>query len=193
MIQKLYNPKTDFYKYFKDFILGPHFGWHWLDESTPGYEKEHHENLGHYSHSFLMRSAFEDRFYPKTNSAYIEQAQQLFLEIARANKIEPYVIYRMNANAVHPTSSMKYSVPHHDHKYPHKNMLVYLTDPSGGDTVCEGESFLAEEDDVIIMEGEHCHKPPHTGRRVVLVYTFLDHELIGRCYQGLNLLKNDSK
>ena len=191
MIQKLYNPKTELYLKFKNFVLDSKFSWFWISESTPGYEEGNYENIPYFSHTFLVRSGYEDRFYAKTNCQHIDYAHDVFLEISRTNNIEPLVVYRMNANAVFPTSSMKYSIPHHDHVFPHKNMLIYLTDPNGGDTVCDGESFLAEEDDVIIMEGEHFHKPPSSGRRVVLIYTFLDWELRNRCDDGLRLLNEN--
>ena len=192
MIKKIINPKTDLYKSFKSHVLGADFSWYWLPESTPGYYKKGYDNIPHFSHSFLTRSPYQDIFYTRANSVHIDFAHDVFLEICKANNIEPVVIYRMNANLVLPTESMKYSVPHTDHKYPHKNMLVYLTDPNGGDTACEGENFLASEDDVIIMEGEHCHRPPIKDRRIVLVYTFLDCELRDRCFSGLELLNKNN-
>ena len=185
MITQLYNPKTDFYKSFKEFVLGRNFQWYWIEKSTLNGEEQNYQNIGFYSHAFLLRSATppaakEICLYPKPCSAHIDQAQYLFLEICKSNNIEPLLLYRMNANLVHPTSSREYTIPHYDHEYPHKNMLVYLTDPSGGDTMCEGESFLGKEDDIIVLEGEHCHRPPIDGRRIVLVYTFLDYELCSR-------------
>jgi hypothetical protein len=191
MIEKINNPKTELYLKFKNFVLSPQFSWFWISESTPRYDIDGYENISHFSHTFLSRSGPGDIFYTKENCQHIGYAHNVFLEVARANGISPLVVYRINANAVFPTSSMKYTVPHYDHVFPHKNMLIYLTNPNGGDTVCEGESFLAEEDDVIIMEGEHCHKPPSNDRRIVLIYTFLDLELRNRCEEGLKLLKEN--
>ena len=56
--------------------------------------------------------------------------------------------------------------------FPHKNMLIYLTD-AGGSTFVEGEEFAPEEDDVIMFEGLHWHKLPRKERRVVLVMTYI--------------------
>ena len=51
-------------------------------------------------------------------------------------------------------------------------MITYLTDPDGGETVCEGEGFVGQEDDVIVMDGWHHHRPPARKRRVVIVSTY---------------------
>ena len=76
-------------------------------------------------------------------------------------------------NAVAPSDKRNIiSVPHEDHEYPHKNMLIYLTD-AGGSTFVEGEEFAPEEDDVIIFEGIHWHELPKQKRRVVLVMTYI--------------------
>ena len=64
------------------------------------------------------------------------------------------------------------TLPHTDHDFPHKNMLIYLTD-AGGSTFVEGEEFAPEEDDVIIFQGEHWHELPKQKRRVVLVMTYI--------------------
>ena len=83
---------------------------------------------------------------------------------------------RCNVNAVEPPYDHQYmdaiTQPHMDHEFPHKNMLIYLTD-AGGSTIVEGEEFAPEEDDVIIFEGMHWHKLPKKERRVVLVMTYI--------------------
>ena len=53
---------------------------------------------------------------------------------------------------------------------------VYLTNPEGGSTVCEGEEFTGKEDDAIIFEGKHYNYPPKRGRRMVIVATFSDYD-----------------
>ena len=84
------------------------------------------------------------------------------------------MMVRCSLNATHPhpeQTSLKTSL-HNDHNFPHKNMLVYLTD-AGGSTFVEGEEFAPEEDDVIIFQGEHWHELPKQKRRVVLVMTYI--------------------
>lgn len=193
MIKKLKNPNTELYKTFKNIVLSNDFSWFFQREAVSQnvkYDEEIYTNYPFYSHAFLKGPDYKDK-YPKVNSQHIELAHLIFLQIAEENNIEPKVIYRMNANVVHPHNSeglLKYSVPHVDHQFPHKNMLIYLADTNGGDIVCDGESISPNEDDVVLLEGIHYIKPPSHGRRIVLVYTFLDEELSKRCFDGLKLI-----
>jgi hypothetical protein len=175
MIKLLENPKTNSYKILKNIILGREFPWFFNSNSTESvpYDEKIHSNFSFYSHGILIKPGFNEIYYPKVNSGYIDLCNQIFLDITSKNNINPMVIYRINVNAVHPSETLKYSVPHVDHDFPHKNMLIYLTNPNGGEIICEGESILPNEDDVVILEGEHYIKSPSHGRRIVLVYTFL--------------------
>ena len=56
------------------------------------------------------------------------------------------------------------------HHFPHKNILLYLTD-TGGKTFVEEEYHDPKEDDVIIFSGNHWAELPKTGRRIVIVNT----------------------
>jgi len=76
----------------------------------------------------------------------------------------------MNANCVHSDSVYQYSLPHIDHRFPHKNIIVYLTN-SGGNTIIEEVPYEPKEDDVLIFEGEHYIEKPKASRRIVLVST----------------------
>lgn len=175
MIESLYNPKTEAYLDLKNIICNDcTFNWGYYGRTTPGFEKGGHDNFGFYQHPFLDRPTPEQHPYSRVCSALIDHANVVVVELLKKNNITVEVIYRISANCVHPTETNEYSVPHKDHLFPHKNLLVYLTDPAGGDTVCEGESFLGKEDDVIIFEGEHYHRPPLKGRRIVLVATYID-------------------
>ena len=61
---------------------------------------------------------------------------------------------------------------HVDHDFPHKNLLIYLTD-AGGKTIVGNESHDPKEDDIIMFPGlMHCIETSHTKDRVVLVVTF---------------------
>ena len=60
---------------------------------------------------------------------------------------------------------------HEDHTFPHKNVLVYLTD-AGGETYVGDDVFYPEEDSVLLFQGPHCHAMPKDKRRVVLVATY---------------------
>jgi hypothetical protein len=178
VIKKLKNPKTENYIKLKQFISSSNFPWFWNESSVYKtlYDKNKYENIGFYSHMFLSRPSDFGIYYPKANSEYAEIVNAVFLEIMEENEISPKVIYRMNANCVHPIKSNKLSVPHVDHEFPHKNFLIYLNNSDGETIVFDGDNQSSNkliEDDVIIFEGLHCMKPPKNNRRIVLVITYL--------------------
>lgn len=175
MITTLTNLRTERYLRFKHFVLSSEdFKWSWLNETTPDLTEDGYDNFGFYVHSFLDRPDVINGYHSHPVSEYISHARDVILELLKNNGITPKVIYRMSANCVHPTLTGKYSVPHVDHEFPHKNLLIYLTDPQGGETVVEDEKYLGKEDDVIMWEeGMHYHRPPSAGRRIVLITTFL--------------------
>ena len=94
------------------------------------------------------------------------------MEIFECNDIQAGCIFRMCLNLVCPCSGVQLTVPHQDHIYPHKNILVYFTD-AGGETYCESDVHDPREDDIIIFEGEHYHKLPEKDARIVFVATYL--------------------
>ena len=171
----LKNPKTDTYNVFKDIVLSTEFPWfRWsrtIEEE--GELDKGHEDFPFLSHKFLTRP-LDYCLYSKVNSQYIDEMERVFKEIAFANNIDPQVIYRMNANAVHPTENNLPSPVHVDHNFPHNNMIIYLTDTQGGSTMVEGKEYMSQEDDVLIFDGKpHCARPPRKDVRIVLVITFL--------------------
>ena len=120
--------------------------------------------------------------YPKVNSAYMDLMDYVIDQIFELNRIRCHCIYRINANSVfpQPTGGIL-TQPHIDHQFPHKNMLIYLTD-SGGDTICfdnDGKKhhYTPAEDDIVEFQGLHCMQPPKDKRRVVIVVTYLDEDL----------------
>ena len=177
----LVNPKTDNYINFKNLVLSSNFTWfrsEAIKEDDIKLDKNF-DNYSYLSHMFLRRPV-DACLYSKENSQYVEYIHQIFREIADFNKLDPQVIYRINANAVYPTEKKLPSPLHVDHNFPHKNMLVYLTDPQGGSTIVEDEDtnrkeYLAKEDDVLLFDGQsaHCARPPSKDVRIVLVFTFL--------------------
>jgi hypothetical protein len=177
MIQKLNNSKSQLYLEIKDLVTGPNFHWFYKLKSTT-MDDEKYNNISLYGHSFLSRSESDyDRFYSLPNSEHLDKVQYFLAKVAKENNVQINCFYRINANAVHPTDEDKLTVPHYDHEFPHKNMLVYLTDSGGETVVYNGDGTIEEhhpqEDDIIIFDGLHCHRPPKDRRRVVLVATFI--------------------
>ena len=196
---KIKNPKTTLYKELKKKILGHKFEWVYADDSLQGtdesiqdglreiirkkYIKEQNEldqfeQFPLYAHNFLQRSD-SNFLYTQIKSKYINDINQMYCEILNHNIDIIHHQYQFNmmcrcaANTVIPCGEQTIKCfPHYDHNFPHKNMLIYLTD-SGGRTFVEGEEFAPEEDDVIIFEGIHWHELPKQERRVVLVMTYI--------------------
>lgn len=174
MIRHLANPLSKDYESFKELVLGGTLPWTYLKNTTPGKEKEGHENIPNYSHVFLGAPGNNPMHYSRPNSQGLDKCLGIFNEILEANKVSPKLYLRAAANAVHPTVSDLPSVPHLDHDtIPHMNIIVYLTSTHGGYLSCDGEIYHPKEDDALLFSGEHYLKPPNNGRRVCLVGTFL--------------------
>ena len=180
MFTKLQIPDTPEYNDFKKMVLSANFGWSYNSMAT-GYSKyvagNGYSDLAFYSHSFLHGPSPSHGLYSKVNSEHIDLAEILLDQIFSLNNLKVECVYRINANAVHPVESNILTVPHNDHEFPHKNMLVYLTN-TGGDTIVfdkggKKHHFTPVEDDIVVFEGLHCMVPPKSGRRVVLVATYL--------------------
>ena len=169
----LKNPRTDTYINFKNLVLSNNFPWfRWSKTLEEESEQNDHDDYPFLSHRFLTRP-LTSCLYSQVNSEYVQPMQQVFREIAEFNKLDPQIIYRMNANAVYPTEKNLPSPLHVDHIFPHKNMIIYLTNPQGGSTIVDGKEYLAKEDDVLVFDGEfHCARPPAKDIRIVLVTTF---------------------
>ena len=190
-ITRLKNPKTTLYYNLKKTILSPKFSWHYMKETTHSsnnmleeYKNESKKyikegikiiNPTMYTHSVLGR-ATRKMICPLIESEYIKDINEVYCEMFNYNMdiMESFhMMCRCCVNAVEPSQETGViSVPHVDHNFPHKNIIIYLTD-AGGSTFVEGEEFAPEEDDVIMFEGIHCHQLPTKKRRVVLVMTYI--------------------
>ena len=162
MIKVLRNPKTNYYREFKDTVLSKEFPWRY-NVST---------NMDFYSHVFLQRPELNG--YTEPHSKWTNQNCIVMGEIVDYNglyKDIPYFFLRANANATHPDSGRQYSDPHVDHpNTPHSNLIVYLTD-ADGDTIVENDRYSPKEDDVVLFTGQHYMQRPSKGRRVILIST----------------------
>ena len=185
-IELIANPKTEKYQQLKSTILGQFFPWSWgentitTDWQSPDYVDDGtlngHEDFGFYSHGFLMRPVKNSDVtccYPTESSPFVKDAHDLVTEILDFNNVKYDLIFRMAANCVHPTETRLASPPHEDHPWPHTNLLIYLTDPFKGETVVEEKKFFGKEDDAILFQGVHYHRPPEKNRRIVFVATFI--------------------
>lgn len=173
MITKLNNPKTKAYQEFKKLILGPDCTWNYIPtvENNPPH---------FYVHGFLKRPSPALLFPVMGDSRQaVDIFQTILAEILVYNKMSANMVYRMAANACHPSDGKQITQNHTDHPFPHSNILIYLTD-AGGKIFVDDEEFDPKEDDVIIFDtdiekeiGLHHHELPKDRRRVVLVATYM--------------------
>ena len=166
MIQILDNPKFKEYMSVKDMILDETFPWNWKSETL-----DDANDFGFHYHGFLVRPN-KQFYYPQATSQRTKYVHDAIVEILNFNQIDFQFIWRICANSVNPTETGSYSRPHVDHPWPHKNLLIHLNDPNGGETIVDGELNIGEEDQAIVFEGMHFHAPPTRDRRVVIVATF---------------------
>jgi hypothetical protein len=181
MLTHLINPKGETYQSLKSLVTGQDFSWNYEFKSTPDSDdsNEEYENVSFYSHVFLRRpdSPYSLR-YPEIKSRYHHMVHDALIDIFNINELTLNCFYRINANCVHPTQLNKLTHPHVDHKFPHTNVLLYLND-AGGETIVWDERtgfqsrFYPKEDDIIIFQGQHCHRPPQSKRRIVIVATYM--------------------
>lgn len=180
MILSLKNPKTDNYKSLKNLILSEDFSWYYHEISTFDYNldsecpnKTKYGNLPFYGHTLLDRPDGPKKYkkISEVKSQYFDLGYTVFEEILNFNNYKSgYFYLRMNVNCVHSDTNFQYSMPHVDHRFPHKNIIVYLTN-SGGSTIIDDEIYDPMEDDIIMFEGEHYLEKPKKDRRIILVST----------------------
>ena len=165
MIKVLKNPITENFLEFKKYIFSNDFVWKY-EQST---------GMDFYSHTFLQRPEYFG--YSKPLCKSIEFNLTVLSEIIDHNKLfanNQYFFLRSNANCVHPDEgSNLFSQSHTDHKYPHFNLLVYLS--GDGETIVEDEKYFPQENDVILFTGNHYMKRPSKGRRIVLISTIFEY------------------
>ena len=183
MFEILDNSKTKNYSLLKETILSPRFPWYYSNATTIGDDVKGYVNISQFAHTFIGRP--EMCGWSTSDSELHQLAVDVVREILSENDylINEYFFLRLASNCVLPSDGVQFSSPHVDHKFPHYNFLVYLTN-SGGSTFIEGKEHKPEEDQSILFTGEHYLQLPKKGRRIVLVATIFPLD-----EKNLNLLK----
>ena len=165
MIKILENPITSNYLELKNLVLSFEFPWLY----------SYSTKMPFYSHVFLDRP--ENAKFSKPQSKFLDLNLKVLDEIIRHNNLfDRYFFLRSNANCVHADSGEQFSEPHIDHRFPHFNLLVYLTNEGdGGETIVEDEKFHPQANNIILFKGKHHMKRPSVGRRVVLISTIFEY------------------
>jgi len=176
VISKLRNPLRESYQTFKELVNGQEFPWYYYEHSVEG-KNDDFDNLPFYGHTILARPGYGDALYSTPMSPYIELANLVLSDIFEYNNIDVNVVHRINVNCTHWSSDLP-SVPHVDHDFPHKNLVVYLSGFDFGETCLwkDGKCvsrYIPVEDGIITFEGLHNIEQPRVGcRRIVLVATY---------------------
>ena len=165
MIKVLENPITSNYLELKNFVLSSEFPWLY----------SYSTKMPFYSHVFLDRP--ENAKFSNPQSEFLGLNLKVLDEIIQHNNLfDRYFFLRSNANCVHSDSGEQFSEPHIDHRFPHFNLLVYLTNEGdGGETIVEDEKFHPQANNIILFKGKHHMKRPSVGRRVVLISTIFEY------------------
>ena len=164
MIKVLENPITSNYLELKNLVLSSEFPWLYSFSTK----------MPFYSHVFLDRP--ENVKFSNPQSELLGLNLKVLDEIIQHNNLfDRYFFLRSNANCVHTDTGEQFSEPHIDHRFPHFNLLVYLTNEGdGGETIVEDEKFFPQANNAILFTGEHYMKRPSVGRRVVLISTIFE-------------------
>ena len=165
MIKVLENPITSNYLELKNYVLSSEFPWLYSFSTK----------MPFYSHVFLDRP--ENAKFSNPQSEFLGLNLKVLDEIIQHNNLfDRYFFLRSNANCVHADSGEQFSEPHIDHRFPHFNLLVYLTNEGdGGETIVEDEKFHPQANNIILFKGKHHMKRPCVGRRVVLISTIFEY------------------
>ena len=165
MIKVLENPITSNYLELKELVLSSEFPWLY----------SYSTKMPFYSHVFLDRP--ENAKFSNPQSEFLGLNLKVLDEIIQHNNLfDRYFFLRSNANCVHSDSGEQFSEPHIDHRFPHFNLLVYLTNEGdGGETIVEDEKFHPQANNIILFKGKHHMKRPSVGRRVVLISTIFEY------------------
>ena len=187
LITQLKNPKTEQYYSVKNYILSNDFPWYYnytgsyiLPKEYDGIERDH---MPWFSHGILIRP-LESQKYSTVNNENIIQFQKMLDEIFDYNDLELKCLFRINVNLVTPKNEVRIIPPHCDHPWPHKNMIIYLTDAGGKTFVETGhntdfyEYYDPKEDDIATFSGypeKHCaeYGVSEEKNRVIIVATYI--------------------
>lgn len=194
MIKILSNPKNESYFKLKERVLSSEFVWTYSPKTIvedKNYSDKFKE-IDFYSHCVIERPT-DERPFPSITSTEWQLSSEVFTDIMVHNDLPFNCIYRINFNCTSYFGDDLLSPPHIDHRYPHNNLIIYLTDFSNGFTHIFNKtwpkydqidinpsdmkySFKGNEDDIITFDGfhYHCIDSPKLGeRRIVMIVTYL--------------------
>ena len=182
IIKQLENPKTEEYNILKDEVLGIEFNWTYRGSTDPSknLDGEIYTANPIYQHSIVAGVDVNPEFLvPRVESKYAELVFVVIRQILDYNNIEYTQIHRCVINQLHYWDG-KPSPPHLDHRFFHRNCIIYLNEFDDGqidvysDDGTERQFHKPYEDDIVTFDGLHhsVHQPAPMQRRVVIVFTY---------------------
>jgi len=136
------------------------------------------DTLGFLVHNVLLRPEIRKDGENGINSEAFDLFEDMLNAFTSKNGLEYKEIFRISVNMTMNIGVEK-SHTHKDHDFPHKQLLIYLNDFKGGETV------ILNDDDTIFKktkpkkflgvcfdDKKHYGVLPKVGRRLVAVYTF---------------------
>lgn len=154
-----------------------------LKENFPFYKSEYSTSLQN-KHPFLFHLLLrrpEDNYEKRINSIYYEDIIKISESFFKKLNIKYKEILRMCINFSY-NNGLKKCKTHQDHKYAHKQLIVYLNDadPCSKTIILNKNKKIfkkvtPEKYKGICFENlPHYHFYPKTGERIILITTFKD-------------------
>jgi len=174
-IKKLENPCTNDYLDFKKYIHSDMMAWYYNGKTS---ETATEEDIPFYGHILMERPNKElGTPYSQVVSPHFDKANTILKQIFSHNKMDVWVIYRLNLNATfYIPTKIKKSIYHKDLEIPHQNLIIYMSKFDGGQLYIKNGSkemeFLPQEDEIILFSGSlpHCiGLPQGKKRRIIMV------------------------
>tara|TARA_R100000664_G_C2754298_1_gene141894 strand:+ start:1526 stop:2053 length:528 start_codon:yes stop_codon:yes gene_type:complete len=159
-------------KFIEEITTKSDFPYYVISNST---ENDSSEYLSH-----IIKNRIEDFPNEKCNSNYYPQITDILFSFLIKNKIKIKQLCRAAVNLTYNNGKEKCN-PHHDHKYEHKQFILYLNDPidKNSKTVILDKSnkvfkeVTPEQYKGICFDSHlHYHYYPKKGRRIILIATF---------------------
>jgi len=146
-------------------LLSNHFPLYWTDHQV------FPDKRPYLSHAFLLHDKKTNT--STINSTVYDRVLDILKTFCLKNSIPFNKCFRANLNITFPLPS-KEGKFHKDHKFKHKQLIVYLNN-SNGDTILKhaGRIKFKKYRGICFDDQKHYAETPSTKKRAILVFTFI--------------------
>jgi hypothetical protein len=172
-IKFLKNPKSDIYYQFKNLVQSSSVPWYYTEKTL--ISQNNKKDFPFYSHAILNRPLEINKSVTKIDSSLFDDAYMVLKEILKKNNLDFSVFLRINLNSTFDWHEDT-NTYHTDFKFPHKNLLIYLSPFTKGQTIINEKTLEVKEDDILFFDGllKHKNKTPNKHeRRIVMVVCYI--------------------